>query len=80
MHEATEPTTTTDPFINALVAYNGSLGTITPLLAVECRCRSCIAATGASGLVLLMLLDPETREPVLRHPRRVSLSPAEESA
>lgn len=71
---------TADPIINTLVTYDGSLGPITPLLAVACRCRSCIAATGEPGELLLMLLDPEDRTPVLRHPRRTSLTSAEESA
>jgi hypothetical protein len=70
----------TDPFIDTVVTYTGSLGTITPLLAVACRCRSCIAATGAPGEELLVLLDPDGREPVLRHPRRESLTAVEESA
>lgn len=68
----------TNPLTNTLVAYDGSLGTITPLLAIECRCRSCIAATGQPGEVLLMLLNPEDRTPVVRHPRRESLSPVKE--
>ncbi|MGW4670118.1 hypothetical protein [Streptomyces sp. NPDC004324] len=69
-----------NPLDNTLVTYNGSLGTITPLLAVECRCRSCIAATGAPGPTLLVLIDPLDGEPVLLHPRRESLSPVRESA
>jgi hypothetical protein len=61
--------------IGTLVTYQGSLGTITPLLAAACRCRACIGSTGAPGDVLLVLLDPDDGTPVMRHPRGESLSP-----
>ncbi|MCZ4513506.1 hypothetical protein O3Q52_36245 [Streptomyces sp. ActVer] len=75
-----QPDPTTASLIGTLVTYDGSFGAITPLLAAECRCRACIAATGAPGEVLLVLLDPQDREPVLRHPRRASLSSVEGAA